>query len=131
METLYQEQEALPNTALSCHSALISNNIPLAYSASNTLTLLLFHKHAKLLPASEPFLYCSLCLEHPIPSSSYGRFPCIIQTTLTICKLYLLTSHHSPIPIPLPCFIPLVVFVISENILLVYFPLIYCLSFRM
>lgn len=53
METLYQEQEALPNMALSRHSPLISRNIPFAHSAPITLAFLLFHKHANLLPASE------------------------------------------------------------------------------
>lgn len=114
----YQEQRALYNMAVTCHSPSVPTN-----SAAITLALL-FYKHAKLLPASEAFPYCSLFLEHSISKSPHDLFLYIIQATLTIRKPYF-SPHIISHPYAL---ISLIVFVITRHHL-VYLFSPYFLSF--
>ena len=96
---LFTRTGGLPNMALSCHSAVISNNIP-SCTLHSTYTSPLFHKHAKLRLAPGTFPYCPPSLEHPIPSSSWSLSACIIQTILTIGALYF--RLHIILPSPAP-----------------------------
>ena len=95
---LFTRTGGLPNMALSCHSAVISNNIPLVHSTPHTLALFSTNMPSSGLPQDFPIL-------SPVSGTPHSRFlmesvylhysdrsdhRCVIPPT----------SHNSPIPAP-------------------------------